>query len=450
MYNIVNRKFFKREASQAPSGQIVNIHAKLKIHNMRKRKAAQLNQRVMTGVVAMGIIVLLVAFLFLSMVSCTDGGMTKFHLSGHIRGAADSTLYVEAASLQGIVALDSCRLGADGAFSFDVTRDMSMLGVPDSATGRQLWAPEFYRLRLGTNVINFVVDSTEAISVEAPLAHMSTDYDIQGNEASRTMKTLSLVNIQLQQQLHQLDADATLSVFEKVDRARELHATYKQTLKQDYILRDPSSPAAYFALFQTLAGQMLFNPATDRNDVQFFAAVATQWEEHYPHALRTENLRAIALRGLSNTRQPRPVEIELPNDKVRETGIIDMGFPDISGRERRLSELSDNVVLLDFTSYSLPESQQRTLLLRELYDKYHSRGLEIYQVALDADEHRWQTMVDALPWVSVRCAEGFANDIVMLYRVNRLPTFFIIGRGSELRLRDEQIDDLNKAIEAEL
>ena len=59
-------------------------------------------------------------------------------------------------------------------------------------------------------------------------------------------------------------------------------------------------------------------------------------------------------------------------------------------------------------------------------------------------------MVDALPWVSVRCAEGFANDIVMLYRVNRLPTFFIIGRGSELRLRDEQIDDLNKAIEAEL
>lgn len=127
-----------------------------------------------------------------------------------------------------------------------------------------------------------------------------------------------------------------------------------------------------------------------------------------------------------------------------------MGFPDVNGRERRLSELKDNVVLLDFTSYALPESQQRTLLLRELYERYHSRGLEIYQVALDADEHRWQTMVDALPWICVRCAEGFANDIVSLYMVNRLPTFFIIGRGSELRLRDSQIDNIDKAIAAEL
>ena len=416
---------------------------------MRKRKASQLNQRVMTGVIAMGIVVLLVCFLFLSMVSCTND-TPAFRLSGHISGAADSTLYVEAATLQGIVPADSVRLGGDGAFHFTIRRDMEALGEPDSATGRQQWAPDFYRLRIGTKVINFVVDSTEDINIEAPLAHMATAYDIQGNSGSRTMKTISLLNMQLQQQLRQLGNDASLSDLEKLERARQLHDNYKLTLKRDYIVADPASPASYFALFQTLGQTLLFNPESDRSDVQVFAAVATQWQERYPNARRTQNLGNIAMRGITNTRQARRVEIELDGDKVRETGIIDMEFPDIDGRERRLSDLADNVVLLDFTSYRLPDSRERILQMRELYDRYHDRGLEIYQVSLDADAHYWKTMTETLPWVCVQCTEGFDNDIVNLYGVQSLPTFFIVGRHSELRLRDSQVTDIAKAIEAEL
>ena len=416
---------------------------------MRNRKASKLNQNVMTGVIAMGIIVLLVCFLFLSMVSCTNSTPT-FRLTGHITGAQDSTLVVEAATLQGVQPIDSVCLSADGSFAFEIARDMEALGAPDSTTGQQRWAPDFYRLRVGSRVINFVVDSTETINVEAPLDRMASAYDIQGNSASRAMKTVSQLNQQLQQQFHQLDTDASLSALEKLERARQLHANYKQTLVRDFIVTDPASPAAYFALFQTLGQTLLFNPETDRADVQAFSAVATQWQEHYPNARRTENICNIAMRGLTNTRQPRTMEIQIDGDKVRETGIIDMGFPDINGRERRLSELADYVVLLDFTSYAHPASKERTMQLRELYQRYHSRGLEIYQVSLDADTHFWKTMTEALPWVCVQCAEGFQNDIVNLYGVATLPTFFIIGRGSELKVRDSQIQDLARTIEAEL
>ena len=416
---------------------------------MRKRKASIVNQRVMTGVIAMGLVVLIVCFLFLSMVSCTSD-QPAFRLSGHISGAADSTLYVEATALQGVVAVDSARLAGDGAFDFTIRRDMEALGAPDSATGRPRWAPDYYRLRIGSQVVNFVVDSTEDITIEAPLQHMATAYDIEGNTASRTMKTISLLNIQFQQQLRQLGDDTQLSDLQKLQQAQRLHDNYKLTLKRDYIVADPASPAAYFALFQSLGQTLLFNPESDRSDIQVFAAVATQWMEHYPNAHRTENICNIAMRGLTNTRQGRRVEIELDGDKVRETGIIDMGFPDINGRERRLSDLADNVVLLDFTSYALPDSHERTLEMRELYSRYHSRGLEIYQVSLDPDAHYWKTMTDALPWVCVHCAEGFQNDIVSLYGVTSLPTYFIVGRHSELRLRDTQIADIAKAIEAEL
>ena len=404
---------------------------------MRKRKAQHTNQAIMRGIVAMALVVLLVAYLFLTMVSCTDSRPT-FRVEGAISEAADSTLVVEAITLDGIQALDSVRLHDDGAFAFDIP------AVPQDSTA----SPEFYRLRIASQVINFVVDSLETITVKAPFQRMATDYEVQGNEASRTMKTLSLLNIQLQQQFQRLRADGSLSDLEKLDRMRALVDNYKQTVKQDFILRDPASPASYFALFQTVGGQLLFDPETDKSDVQYFAAVATQWDMLYPAAARTENLRNIALRGLRNTRPGRPIEIELPQDKIKETGIIDFGFPDIHGNEHRLSELHDNVVLLDFTAYALPQSQQRVILLRELYNKYHNRGLEIMQVSLDADEHYWKTMCEQLPWVCVRCAEGLDSDIVRLYNVMALPAYFLVGRGSEMKARGENIDNLEKAIEA--
>lgn len=406
---------------------------------MKRRKAQRTNQNIMRGVIAMALVVLLVCYLFLTMVSCSSAG-EKFRVSGTITDAADSTIVIEAMTLGGIEAIDSVRLGADGTFAFDVP-----VGVQDSTA-----SPEFYRLRIARQVINFCVDTIAEVTITAPFARMATDYDIQGNAASRTMKTISLLNIQLQQQLAALSDDPRLSALEKMDRAKTLVADYKQTLKRDFIVRNPASPAAYFALFQTIGSQMLFNPEDDKSDVQYFAAVATQWDERYPASARTANLRNIALRGLRNTRPSRPIELQIDGDKVRETGIIDFGFPDLHGRQRRLSELSDKVVLLDFTAYALPESQQRNMELRELYNAYHHRGFEIMQVSVDNDEHYWKMMSEALPWVCVYCAEGIGNDIVQLYGIQSLPTYFIVGRGAELKARDEQISDLRKAIEAEL
>ena len=406
---------------------------------MKRRKAQRTNQNIMRGIVAMALVVLLVAWLFLSLISCKGSGPT-FRVDGAITGAEDSTLIVEAMTLTGVEALDSVKLKADGSFAFDLP-----LAPLDSTS-----SPEFYRLRIAQQVINFAHDSTEAITITAPFAKMATDYDVQGNEASRTMKTISLLNIQLQQQFHRLLADGSLSELEKSERLQVLVDEYKQTLKRDYILSDPASAAAYFALFQTIGSQMLFDPERDKNDVQYFAAVATQWDLLYPASQRTQNLRNIAIRGLRNTRPPQPISIEIDSDKVTEVGVIDFGFPDIRGNERRLTQLRVNVVLLDFTAYALPNSQERNIRLRELYNKYHSRGLEIMQVSLDADEHYWKTMCERLPWVCVYCAEGITNDIVRLYGVESLPAYFLVGRGAELKARGEQIKDIEKAIEAEL
>ena len=94
----------------------------------------------------------------------------------------------------------------------------------------------------------------------------------------------------------------------------------------------------------------------------------------------------------------------------------------------------------------MENSPARILQLREIYNKYHAQGLEIFQVSLDSDEHFWKQQTAALPWVSVRDEEGVNSQRLMLYNVQAVPDFFLIDRGNNLVKRAAQIKDLEAEI----
>ena len=102
-------------------------------------------------------------------------------------------------------------------------------------------------------------------------------------------------------------------------------------------------------------------------------------------------------------------------------------------------------MLLDFHSFTARESAERILLLRELYNKYHTQGLEIYQVGVGDEQHLWRQAVDALPWVSVYDPTG---ESLPLYNVQSIPEFFLIDRNSQLQKRSTQMTNLEDEIKA--
>ena len=138
----------------------------------------------------------------------------------------------------------------------------------------------------------------------------------------------------------------------------------------------------------------------------------------------------------------------LEPSKVVETGIIDIELADNKGVSRKLSSLKGQVVLLDFHVFAMNESPQRILMLRELYNKYHAQGLEIYQVSLDGDEHFWKQQTAALPWINVRDENGLQSSRLVDYNVQQLPEYFIIDRQNNLVKRSEQMKDLETEIKA--
>ena len=356
-----------------------------------------------------------------------------FCIEGNIEGAADTVLYLEHLTLgEGAVAIDSIKLKEGGAFRFR----------KEAAT-----SPEFYRLRIGGQAINLAIDSTETVRVKADIADMSFGYRVEGSGTCDTIRLLCLKLADLEREARRISADRNFTIQERDSLIESLVERYKTEVKLNIIQHHYGAAYSYYACFQTLGNQLVFDPLYDKSDLTWLRAVANAWSEKYPSCQRTENLCNIIQECQRRLRKPREIVLNVDGDKVRELGIIDMAFPDIHGQERRLSSLRGKVVLLDFMAFSMDGSTERTLLLRELYGKYCDRGFEIYQVSLDPSIHLWKQRSEALPWVSVYMEEGLESDMLTLYNVQRLPCYFLIDRNCDLQARQEDIPDLEQAIE---
>ena len=382
--------------------------------------------------------VITLALAVAAMAGVTSCNEKKFHIDGTITGAADSTLYFENMSLDGAVKIDSAKLSEDGTFAFEGTAPT---------------APEFYRLRIAGQFINIAVDSTETINIKAQYPQMATQYEVSGSEDCQRIKELSLMQSSLQAQVNAIARNPELGAQAIADSVSRIVEAYKTRVKTEYIFKAPMKASSYFALFQTIyaGGQpvLLFNPRTSEQDIKVFGAVATSWDTFYPNEKRGENLHNIAIEGMKDVRYLRSQQQaeEIEASKVNTSGILDFTLTDNTGAARSLSSLKGNVVLLDFHLFADQNSMKRIMWLRELYNKYHAQGFQIYQVAIDGDEHFWKTQTAALPWISTRVDDN-TSSVLQMYNVQQVPTFFLLNRSCNVVKRDAQIKDIDAEIKA--
>ena len=127
--------------------------------------------------------------------------------------------------------------------------------------------------------------------------------------------------------------------------------------------------------------------------------------------------------------------------------LIDIKLQDFKGKEHSLSQVAsaNRVVLLDFTIYQIDIAPSVNKLLNDIYQAYHSRGLEIFQVSLDQDNVAWREAARNLPWITVIDPRSIDSQTVGAYNVMGIPTTFII-RGGEIVERVEDITRLKAAV----
>lgn len=360
--------------------------------------------------------------------SCSN---QKFKVEGRIDGAAGETLYLEHNGILRTTPLDSVKVAKDGSYSLKAVR-------PEY--------PDFYRLRIKNKTITFAIDSTETIAIRGDLQHFATGYTVENSYASEQIKDLRVSIIGIQNKLAGLNdlKDAK----EQEQKAAEIDADLQRhkELAHKIIMENPRSTAAYFALYQQIGGRYIFSPFV-QEDYPYWAAVATAYHTYMPQYDRSKNIYNFVLDALREKQnaQKQAALSELMNSE-QATGYIDIVLPDRYGNEMRLSDYEGQVVLIDFSTYEAQESIDYTFALRDLYNKYHARGLEIFQISLDRNKLLWESSTENIPWVCVRDDDGPATRYANLYNVTQLPTTFLMDKEGNVIARSLSFGELDKKI----
>lgn len=386
------------------------------------------------GTLSMGLLVML---------SSCSGEENEFRIQGTITGAVGKTLFLEHQGLTAIEPIDSVVLDERGKYKMG---------------GEAPEYPEFYRLRLEKQVIPFSVDSIETININSDAQSFATGYTVEGSIPAEKIKHVWLAqldaNVAMSQLVQKYDA-GKISYADFANHRDSILQSYKD-VAQEVIFEDPKSPVAYFALFQQIDGNLIFN-IYDKKDSRIFAAVANVYDTFYPESERRDHLYNLALRSIAVVRQQEKAAQEiaridsLPQPEVRRIGYFDIALPDINGKEVRLSEVAkDHMTLLSFTAMDTDWSVAYQSQINGLYQTYSGRGLRIYQVSFDGDSYVWKNRVAQQPWHNVRDTDGVYSSLIGLYNISSLPALFLINAQGDIVARASSFDELRSLIDKQL
>lgn len=351
--------------------------------------------------------ILLVA-LATTLLSCsTDKGVATT-ISGRFVGSGLDTIYLERVgdNFTSPETIGYAALADNGGFSFE-------FGIDEANS------PRFYRIVADgyRRPVTLVVAPGDNITLESA-GDIFLNYEVEGSEESELIKEFN--------RQYFVPVDRLARIAEGID-------TEGEGLQR----------RAYDAACEAMQAQLRF-VGTHRDRLAAFYAIRHRAAERYIPQLEGMGItvahrRALA-EGLAERYPDSPYIAILEQEIALDNTIIDLGnsvseiaYPDIElediyKKTHRLSSLDGKVVLLYFWSAIDSVSNNINAELKELYERYHDEGFEVYQVSADSDISLWIEAVrqQRLPWISVY--GGTSPEVFSTYNIQGVPSAFIIDR----------------------
>ena len=347
-----------------------------------------------------------------------------FGIKGEFSAAGDQTVYLEHRGLGGVELLDSVKLKGDGRFAFKEKAPAN---------------PEFYQLRVGNQVALFAVDSLETLQVKGDAEDLANTFSIEDSPVNEQIRQIDSQTRQVNTRISEVEKKHSAKVIDDLTYLAELDSVLKvyKTEITRLILGNPSSAAAYYAVFQKVRDYLIFDPY-DKQDYAMFGAVATSWDRYYPGTPRSKHLYDFTMNALKTRKQQEQQAALLENvPVVSGLSLPDIVLTEVNGEKITLSSQKGKVVVLDFTVYKSDFSPAHNMELNKIYSQHKAKGLEIYQISFDSDEHFWKNAASNLPWITVRDPQNVYSRLLSTYNVRDIPTAFVINRDGDVVARVE-------------
>jgi len=363
--------------------------------------------------------------LTLLVASCTE--KKYFIIEGNIADGGKEKLFLYRMDLRGDVFIDSLKM-KNGNFRFKL---------------KPLEEPAFFKLQLTPNsFITLLGDTTEQIKVTGAKDSFSRQYKVENSQGSLFVQALVSKIKELRVKVDSLNnLYVSLSDNEKVIRLDDIGNEmisaiddYKKYIGE-FVLSNTRSFASYYALFLTLSDNTMVMNVWDKKDQIYFAASATSLNLMYPESERVKHLYSYVLSVKREQRLNDQIE-KLMSEATDE--IPDIKVEDVNGNEIALSSLRGKVVLLSFWASWDEVSRRENGFLKYVYEKYRSKGFEIYQVGLERSKVLWEGALqnDEIPWISVSDLQYTDSYPAKVYNISKIPANYLISRDGKIIGKD--------------
>lgn len=110
-------------------------------------------------------------------------------------------------------------------------------------------------------------------------------------------------------------------------------------------------------------------------------------------------------------------------------------FTALDGREVDMEKLKGKVVLLDFWATWCGPCVAELPNVKEVYDKFHSKGFEIVGISLDKDKDALTQFVarEKMAWPQYFDGKGWENTYGQEFGINSIPAMWLVDKSGQIR-----------------
>jgi thiol-disulfide isomerase/thioredoxin len=371
---------------------------------------------------------------FMFIVLFSAGCKNNFvRISGTIVNPLSGTyIYLDELKSNELKPVDSVKLTSDGAFNFK----------------REIKQPSFYLLKRNeNNFLTMLIEPGEKITLKANSDSLNYPITLKGSKGTEMMaeynKTLQSTIKKLSglSDIYKQNADKPElpKVIESLDSLAQMYLSEINSYTKKYIDENLNSLVSLVALYQQVAPSVyVLNPA---KDMKYFEKVDSSMFSLYP-----DYEPVISLHDQVK---------ELAAKMKGETGVSpasaagslapEISLPTPAGDTVKLSSTRGSVVLLDFWASWCGPCRKENPNLLDVYNIYHKKGFQIYQVSLDKTKEAWMKGIqdDHLEkWIHVSDVQYWNSVVVPLYKIESIPNNYLLdkeGRIIASNLRGPQL-----------
>ncbi len=278
----------------------------------------------------------------------------------------------------------------------------------------------------------FLVNDEKPIEITSTLPALSKDYSI---------KSPSLINQYFQKILNSEDS-LYLKIKDFITTQIEQQATADQA---------EENKTVFFKQLKLYVENELFRPIKKEieegtiTDSRLLAFLIQHFEYDYNVVEDVIQINKMVAATDQTHQYIKEIKKKLEHSVFPDAMFPNFSLPSIDGKIVHLNDVEAELILIDFwASWCSPCRDENRNIVKPLYEQYKNKGFEVVGVNLDDQFKKWQHAVerDEINWLQVGDTLGKSSPVYQKYRVESLPTTYLLNHNKKVMHKNLRGDAL--------